>query len=173
MSHDDNALSIRWAEQPALAAHVADFFCAHASPDYISHAELQGGRALAPGCWHPDVQKMIHAQAQRILKQATHDGTADGIACAWLEGKLVGIAFVSFRTTAHLGRFAVLEDLIVASTVRGTGIGQQFIEWIAQRVKGYGVKRLFLESGLSNAGAHGFFARAGFQQTSIVMMRDL
>ena len=44
MSHDDNALSIRWAEQSALAAHVADFFCAHAGADYISHAELQGGR---------------------------------------------------------------------------------------------------------------------------------
>ena len=100
---------------------------------------------------------MIHAQAQWILKQATHDGTTDGIACAWLEGKLVGIAFVSFRMDAHSGRFAVLDDLIVASTVRGTGIGQQFIEWIAQRVKGYGVKRLFLESGLVNAGAHVFF----------------
>ncbi|WP_211445249.1 GNAT family N-acetyltransferase [Collimonas humicola] len=156
MSHDDNALSIRWAEKPALAAHVADFFYAHAGPYYISHAELQGGRALAPGCWHPDIRKIIHAQAQRILKQATHDGTTDGIACAWLEGKLVGIAFVSFRAIAHAGQFAMLDDLIVASTVRSLGVDQQLIEWIAQRVKHYGVKRLFLASGLANAGAHGF-----------------
>jgi GNAT superfamily N-acetyltransferase len=173
MNHAEASLSIRWAEQSALAVQVADFFCAHANADYISHAELQSGRALAPGCWHPDVREMIHAQAQRILKQSTHDGTTDGIACAWLDGKLVGVAFVSFNTTAQNGPFAILEDLIVTSTVRGMGIGQQFIEWIAQRTKGYGIKRLFLESGLSNAGAHEFFARAGFQQTSIVMMRDL
>jgi len=173
MSQTVAGLSIRWAEQSDSAAVIADFFTANADVDYISHSELQGGRAVMPGQWHPDLRQMIHAQAEFILNNATHDGTHDEIACAWLGNVLVAIAFISFTTNSRHARFAVLEDMIVAPETRGMGIGKHFLEWIADHAKICGAQRLFLESGQANIAAHHFFERAGFTQTSIVMVRDL
>ena len=168
-----NNLFISWAEQPALAAQVADFFCAHADVAYISHAELQEGRALTPQKWHPDLWKKIHAQALQTLQHPATDGSADAIACAWMDDQLVGIAFVSFSTEDVNNRFAVLDDMIVSPAMRGKGVGQQFMDWVAASAKTKGMQRIFLESGIANNGAHHFFERTGFKQTSVVMMRDL
>ncbi|MGS0741363.1 GNAT family N-acetyltransferase [Glaciimonas sp. GG7] len=166
-------LSIRWAEHPELAAQIADFFCAHADVNYISHMELQEGRAVALGKWHPKLWEVIHTEVSETLENPANDGFHDAIACAWLDEELVGIAFLGFNADKPDCRFAVLEDMIVSPTVRGRGIGQQFIDWLAAQIKAYGVQRLFLESGITNASAHHFFERTGFKQTSVVMMRDL
>ena len=166
-------LRLGWADDPQLAAPIAEFFCAHADAEYISHSELQEARAIAPGVWNPDLRSIMHAQASKILARPAIDGTADAIACAWLDGELAGMALVSFGGSGEGRRFAVLDDMVVSPAVRGRGLGRQFIEWIAARAGEFGARRLFLESGVGNDSAHRFFERAGFRQTSIVMMRDL
>ena len=90
-----------------------------------------------------------------------------------MDHALVAVAFVRFTTNSRKARLAVLEDMIVAPGVRGMGVGKLFLEWLAERAKSCGAQRLFLESGQANDAAHHFFERAGFNQTSIVMMRDL
>jgi GNAT superfamily N-acetyltransferase len=172
MSHSAADLSFCWADQPELAVQIGAFFSANADAHYISHSELQSGRAIAPGQWDPDLQQMIQAEAEHILQNNTLDGKNDAIACAWLKDQLVGIAFVGFAESKGQ-RFATLEDMIIAPTVRGMGLGQRFIDWIAASVKDYGVSRIFLESGKGNVDAHHFFEKVGFQLTSVVMMRDL
>lgn len=169
----EGEIRMHWADDPALAARIADFFCAHADATYISHSELQGSRALAPGVWSPDLRNIVCAQAAETLEGAANDGAADAIACAWLGAELAGVAFVSFGGEDPGRRFAVLDDVIVSPAVRGKGVGREFVEWIAARAGDLGARRLFLESGAGNDSAHRFFERAGFHQTSIVMMRDL
>jgi GNAT superfamily N-acetyltransferase len=169
----DDTIRMHWADEPALAGQIADFFCEHSDPAYISHSELQSGRALAAGEWNPDLHRIMLAQAGDVLAESMHDGKTDEIACAWRGAELVGIALVSFDGVDPDRRFAVLDDLIVSSAVRGVGLGRQFVEWIADRVREVGIPRLYLESGIQNADGHRFFERAGFQQISIVMMRDL
>ena len=172
LSTSQEHLTFGWADQKELADRIALFFSTHADSSYISHSELQSGRAIAPGQWHPDLVQIIRAEADKILQHHASDVPPKSIACAWLKNELVGIAFVSFAQQ-NTEKFATLDDLIVAPTVRGVGLGKQFIDWIAFSVKSFGNKRLFLESGKNNTKAHHFFEKMGFELTSVVMMRDL
>ena len=64
---------VGWCTDPAMASDVARFFVAHADPAYISHAELQGGRALGPGRWSPDLEARIAREAARAIAGVASD----------------------------------------------------------------------------------------------------
>lgn len=82
------------------------------------------------------------------------------------------MAFVTFAPDAP-SPFAVLDDLLIAPAMRGAGLGTGMLAWVHDQCRTRGVRRLFLESGLDNECAHRFFARHGFRQTSVVMVKDL
>jgi len=157
----------------ATAGQIADFFCAYADPDYISHSELQGGRALAPGVWNPDLRNIIFDQANAILKEQSDKSCTAKIYCVFGGGHLLGVAFLSFSSHFNNKRFAILEDIIISPEARGLRIGKRFLDFITETLKANGIHRIFLESGITNHQAHDFFEREGFQQTSVVMMREL
>ena len=69
--------------------------------------------------------------------------------------------------------FAIVEDLIVAPAMRGHGVGKAVLDWIAVEARAQGIRRLFLESGITNRRAHDFFEREGFRSVSMVMMKSL
>ncbi|MFZ6689400.1 GNAT family N-acetyltransferase [Undibacterium sp. SXout11W] len=161
----------------ATADDIADFFCANANADYISHSELQGGRALAPGVWNPDLRQLIFDQANAILKAQGDASCTAKIYCVYLQHRLLGVAFLSLSGDTNgvfnTKRFAVLEDIIISPDARGMRVGKRFLDFIIENLKVNDVHRLFLESGITNHKAHDFFEREGFQQTSVVMMREL
>lgn len=161
-----------WCSDAGAADAVAALFVAHADPSYISHSELQLGRATDLGTWAADLGDRVRRLAARA---ADPRGEAeDGIRLATLsrKGRLVGLAFVAFSGRA-LVPYATLEDLLIAPEERGRGSGNRFVEWIVAECQSAGMRRLFLESGAGNHRAHDFFAREHFRQISIVMMRDL
>ena len=170
-ARDGPALAIDWCRDPGRAGEVADFFLAHADPSYISHSELQFGRAATPERWSDGLHALIREQA---IRAASHPGPPAGFRLALArEGvALAGLAFISLALDAP-SPFATLEDLIVAPEVRSRGVGHAMVEWAAQTCRALGARRLFLESGSRNPRAHRFFERHGFAPTSIVMLRDL
>lgn len=163
---------IAWCDDPGIAGEIARLFVAHAEPSYISHSELQIGRAIDARTWAPDLAERVHRFANRCA--STPDGAEGAIRLATLSrgGKLIGFAFVAFALSAEVP-YATVEDLLVVPDQRSTGAGTDLMGWIADQCRSRGVRRLFLESGAGNHRAHAFFAREGFRQTSIVMMRDL
>jgi len=156
---------VSWCRAPSRAAELAAFFARNVGPDYISHAELQGGRALSPTEWRPNLVEVLRAEVDARLAGGT-------IAMAEAEGMLLALAFVTFADSAPVP-YAVVEDLIVAPETRGRGVGQTMLDWLAAEARCRGIRRLFLESGVDNERAHGFFERQGFRRTSVVMMREL
>lgn len=167
---DDAApIDARWCDDPGWAPAVARLFAAHATPSYISHSELQGGRAAAPGRWAADIEARVAREAAAVV---AGDPGHRGLALLLDGGALAGFAFVSFATDAAVP-FATLDDVLLAPERRGRGAGRLFLDWIAAECRAHGCRRLFLESGLGNHRAHRFFEDRGFAQTSIVMMRDL
>ena len=157
--------TIAWCGTPSRAAELAAFFARNVGSDYISHAELQGGRALSPTEWRPDLVEILRAEIDARLARGT-------IAVAEEEGALLALAFITFADEAP-APFAIVEDLIVAPETRGRGVGKTMLDWIAAEARARGIRRLFLESGVKNERAHAFFEREGFRPTSIVMMREL
>jgi GNAT superfamily N-acetyltransferase len=161
-----------WCSTPDIAEQVAAFFVDYAETSYISHSELQIGRAVTLHAWADDVRARVHRLVLRAI--ATSPDALEGMRLATLMcgGRLEGFAVVAFAGGAGKP-YASLEDLLVIPDSRGHGLGKRFVEWISQECRARGMHRLYLESGVRNHRAHEFFGRQGFQQTSVVMMRDL
>jgi GNAT superfamily N-acetyltransferase len=161
---------IAWCTETGETARLAAFFASNLSPEYISHSEIQTGRAVSREQWHPEILKILE---QEIAERLNADATASKrISVAFSNGVLVALAFVTFELTGP-SPYAVLEDLVVASEKRGTGVGKAMIDWTFARARDEGVTRIFLESGRNNEGAHRFFEGCGFKQVSVVMMADV
>ncbi len=172
----DEKVDIHWCRDPEAAPELAQFFAANITPEYISHSELQGPRALDVGVWRPDIVRIFEDEIRRRVDQYGDRTSTTVETFPILEvranGRLVGIALISFCVEAPVP-YAILEDVAVEAAKRNAGIGTAVIDWVADAATKLGCARLFLESGVGNHHAHELFERKGFSQVSIVMMKRL
>jgi GNAT superfamily N-acetyltransferase len=169
---------IAWCGAPLRARELADFFAANvgSAPEYISHGELQGFRAVSPEVWRPGLPEILLCEIEPRLvatKRRPPGNISRPIAVAEEDGQLVAVSLVTFAGEAPVVPFAIVEDLIVDRSRRSRGIGKAVMEWIVAEALVRNIHRLFLESGRSNERAHHFFEREGFRACSIVMMKDI
>jgi len=163
------------ADRNSDASALAKLFSANLNASYISHSELQGARALAPGKWAPDIQgtlrdeivDRLHEPLPRFPKGKNWIGVVE----AYDANSLVGLAFVTIAADAPIP-YGVIEDIVIDGTRRGKGLGEEFMRWLIDSFAQAGARRTFLESGIGNESAHHLFERLGFKTTSIVMMRE-
>lgn len=142
---------------------LAEFFATNVSTCYISHTELWSGRARDFAHWVPGLKRVI----QKELRETFRDRTKR-IVVAERAGELVGMAVV-----VDLGRYALLEDIVIKRKRRGRGVGRALVRHIFREMRVAGKASIFLESGGRNVAAHRFFRRQGFRPISISMCRRL
>ena len=169
------ALQIAWCGDPARARELADFFARNVGPEFISHGELQGPRALSPDTWRADLPEILRNEIEPRLAETgdkVPGAESRPVLVAETAGALAAVSLVTFSGTAPVP-FAIVEDLVVDPRLRSRGIGKAVLDRIAAEARARDIGRLFLESGRHNHRAHAFFEREGFAACSIVMMRDL
>ena len=166
-------IDLNWCHDPAQEAAIAALFMRQLSPRYISHSELQGARAVAPGEWRRDLPEVLRAELRETL--ALPPATAASlIATAHAGDALAAIALVSIDETRRAARaFATLDDLVVGASFRGSGAGRQLFDWVCAELRLRGIARLFLESGIDNRDAHRFFEARGCTPVSVTMLKEL
>lgn len=165
-------MRISWCTDPSLATLLADFFAANVGPAYISHGEVQGGRAVSLKRWSPRLRQVMAREFRAYASTRGISSAGIRLAVAWEGRRPVAIAVVELVK----GRgpcYAVLDDLVVDGATRGRGLGGRMLRWVEAGMRRAGAKRVFLESGLMNTAAHDFFHRHGFNQSSIVMVKEL
>ena len=169
-------IEIAWCSDPIEAEALASFFAANIKPDYISHSELQGARALDVGRWQPGLPAILRNEiANRIGREqglVSAAGASHPVLAAHAADRLVGVALVSLFPTAPVP-YAIIEDVIVNLADRSLGVGKRIVDWVTREAERIGCARLFLESGISNHRAHEFFHREGFAECSVVMMKPI
>lgn len=166
-------LSICWSTpRNGVAEELADFFVANVDPEYISHQEMQGGRALSANQWDSDLRSSLVKEVLEIWTTVATAECSRGIVEARIGGTLVGMAIMSWYMSAKVP-YSWGEDLVVLRSSRGKKIGLQMVEWILQELRNKGIRRVFLESGVGNDHAHRYFEQVGFSTCSIVMMKSL
>ena len=161
---------IAWVRDADAARTAAAFFAAQLAtqPDYISHGEVLAGRSEDGRTFAPDLDQVVAAEFAAAAQEAE-----PMIAAARApDGAIVGIAVVAWAKGLRM-RYAVLEDLVVAAAARGEGRGAAMLAFIEREARSRGARWLLLESGRENAGAHRFFERHGFRQTSCIFMKPL
>jgi GNAT superfamily N-acetyltransferase len=173
---DSHNLVIRWCTNSDDAACLGHFFAANIDPEYISHSELQGPRALAPGQWNPNLASIFEREIATRVGQGrgriARSEASYAVLVAEQGGRLLGLALISFIPTAPVP-YGIIEDIVVDASDRNHGLGKRILDWVEQEARSIGCLRLFLESGAGNEGAHHFFERQGFKTCSVVMMRQL
>jgi hypothetical protein len=55
-------MQIMISDRGSHAGALAQFFSSNVTPEYISHGELQGYRALDPSRWSPDLESHLRVQ---------------------------------------------------------------------------------------------------------------
>ena len=168
------AISFSWCHDATAEDALCKLYLDNVSADYISHSELQGERADAPGNWRADLPEVIRGEIRAALSHDWEHGDSTLLAVATAGEAIVGMALVSIDTRQRASKsIAALDDLVLLPSVRGSGIGSLLVEWIAGELRSHGIARLFLECGAHNLTAQAFFQGRGFKQVSVVMLREL
>ena len=168
------AISFSWCHDATAEDALCKLYLDNVSADYISHSELQGERADAPGNWRADLPEVIRGEIRAALSHDWEHGDSTLLAVATAGEAIVGMALVSIDTRQRASKsFAALDDLVLLPSVRGSGIGSLLVEWIAGELRSHGIARLLLECGAHNLTAQAFFQGRGFKQVSVVMLREL
>lgn len=74
--------------------------------------------------------------------------------------RIIGFGSVFFCDRIRGGRFAIVEDMVIAQDMRGRGIGRMLLSELLQCAREKGCFKVTLET--SNA-ANGFYRASGFQ----------
>jgi GNAT superfamily N-acetyltransferase len=88
---------------------------------------------------------------------------------AYMDGKLVGIVhYVFHRSTWSIGGYCYLQDLFVAETTRGRGLGRALIEAVYEKAREAGASRVYWLTHEGNAAGRALYDKvaenAGFIQ---------
>jgi len=88
------------------------------------------------------------------------------------DGKIVGMVNLLYTVSTVLGdRVALLEDMVVSPSVRGSGIGSQLLEQAIQFSRLSGCKRITLLTDRGNESAQRFYQKYGFDFSAMVPLR--
>jgi GNAT superfamily N-acetyltransferase len=88
---------------------------------------------------------------------------------AYVDGRLSGIVhYILHRSTWSVGDYCYLQDLFVAQSVRGGGLGRALIEAVYERARAAGASRVYWLTHEANATARRLYDavadNAGFIQ---------
>ncbi len=165
-------MKIEWCQNKERVPALVSFFIENVDPSYISHGEIQTGRAIDPSTWSPALSKILRDEFDSYVEPGSLGDGECNVAVASAAGEISALLIVRIQTVKGL-RFSVLSDFVVKSGCRGQGIGRAVFSWLEAEMKKAGINRIFLESGKNNENAHGFFKSQGFELCSIVMLKDL
>lgn len=87
-------------------------------------------------------------------------------------GRVVGMVNLLFTVSTALGgRVALLEDMVVMPEKRGKGVGSKLLQYSIESAAEMDCLRITLLTDADNEGAHRFYQRHGFDQSSMVAFR--
>lgn len=134
-------------------------------PAYISHGEIQMGIAVNSSTLAEDGrEKWKHYIEQKIA------GTFSQVIVAENETGVFGFVVVDIEDDGDKP-FGVVCDLLVAPGQRGGGTGKALLEVGIQWLEDRAITDFYLESGIGNHAAHGFFEKQGFRPISHIFKR--
>ncbi len=86
--------------------------------------------------------------------------------CAVSENMIVGFASLSWSSNLWQTGFAgcLIDELVIAESHRGSGIGSQLISCLVTEARTHGCRVIELASAGHRERAHNFYLRNGFQQ---------
>ena len=131
----------------------------------------------------------VRALAPRLLIGAAEwipPGAMLATIHGWLDESLAHLAFVAVEADELVGFVTVAErkhftgvaeayvgELAVVENAQGRGVGRALMEAVEARARDRGLARVSLDTGTANAGARGFYAALGYEETDVRLSKAL
>jgi GNAT superfamily N-acetyltransferase len=136
-------------------------------PSYISHGEMQMGITNSKGAILEGAEERWKKYARRKIMNRNH--LYPSLVLKYEKMHHI-LAFGIFSiTNDENDKFGVVCDIIVRRLHRRHGLGTQLLEEGLKWFYSFGIKDIYLESGLGNQSAHAFFEKHKFKKTSYVL----
>ena len=87
---------------------------------------------------------------------------------AFVNGDLLGVMGMRPVHTFARGAHLHVDDLVVAGSARGTGIGHRLLEYAERHARKYGMAQVFLDS---LPDAIGFYERDGYRRHESILVK--
>jgi len=89
------------------------------------------------------------------------------------EGTVIGLASISRRPQLRLnGDLITIDELVVADSMRGLGVGREILDHIKSRCRELGARRLELETNRARKSyKRRFYLKNGFTEANSAVMR--
>ncbi|MFM1845144.1 MAG: hypothetical protein RI917_462 [Actinomycetota bacterium] len=85
--------------------------------------------------------------------------------------KIIGYSILTWGWGIESGgQEALVDEMLIAPTERGRGIGEQLLKASLERAKKQGVKVVFLETEKDNPRSRDLYTRVGFEEESSIWM---
>jgi ribosomal protein S18 acetylase RimI-like enzyme len=139
-------------------------------------ADVPAVLRLMTGLYQEDGEvRLDPAAAQRALRQLLASPEAGAVWVAEFEGEPIGYLALTYGfSLEYHGRDAFIDELYVAPSHRGRGIGREALEVAEAACRVRGIGALHLEVERSNVRAESLYRRAGFRdQDRRLMTRRL
>ncbi len=109
---------------------------------------------------------------QDLLVAMRNDGYR--LFAAGVDGEIVALAGIAFRTNFYYGRYLWVYDLITTESERSRGHGAALLEHLEELAKKRGCDTIALASGLQRTDAHRFYQeKMDYEQKSYVFVKPL
>ena len=120
---------------------------------------------------HRELRPQLPSDYVGVMRAILTSGARMVVAAT--EGSVRGVAVFRLVANTSDGRLLHLDDLIVASALRSTGIGRALLGWLEREAVKQGCTSVAFESGTQRRRAHQFCFREGFTITSFYFKKPL
>jgi GNAT superfamily N-acetyltransferase len=140
--------------------------------DYDSWMELWRGYL---SFYRTDISEQVTASTfARLCDDGGDDDDMLGLVAVDEHGQLLGLAHSVFHpSTWALRGYCYLEDLFVARSARGDGVGKQLIEATADAARERGMQQLYWHTQQFNGAARSLYDTVGQLTSMVVYERKL
>jgi len=113
--------------------------------------------------------KLIAENCQNLLSEANSH-----ILVAEIEGIVVGfVNFTTRKTILHRGLSGLIDEIIVAKSYRGKGVGKQLLSSVIEKSRQLGCCEVEVSTEKTNAKAREFYRQCGFTERGVLFEIDL
>ena len=150
-------LKINWFGNVNRVDELVNIFLNNTGIEYITHIEIEEGRALSLNEWSPNLKDILREEliteiAQSRVIVAEDNGIIKGYALIKLDYNILTI-----------------EDIVVNQK----GVGTEIMEWIEREMRKNGIKRLMADIGVKNKTAQEFMKKLGYEAQTIVYVKNI
>ncbi|NRB42995.1 MAG: GNAT family N-acetyltransferase [Pseudomonadales bacterium] len=119
-----------------------------------------------------EFQPDLDAQIRGLTSVIENDDMGD-ILVVRDNNNIIAMVNILYTVSTALGaRVGILEDMVVSSAGRGSGIGSKLLESALEFAKDKGCQRITLLTDHDNEGAHRSYQKPGFSRASMVAFRQ-